>query len=106
MNNIGIPANAHNGVVAGENAKIVYVVYSTSVEPETTNIWGVYDNLESAKKHFAYLKEWIGEFDEDYEESQESLDDMDYYYEVDDDAGVCFLEIVEMKVKDSFNLNN
>ena len=50
-----IPANAHNGVVAGENAKIVYVVYSTAVELETTNIWGVYDNLESAKKHFAYL---------------------------------------------------
>ena len=102
MSNNSIPANAHNGVVAGENAKIVYVVYSTAVELETTNIWGVYDNLESAKKHFAYLKEWIGEFDEDNEESQES----DYYYEVDDDAGVCFLEIVEMKVKDSFNLNN
>ena len=28
----GIPANAHNEVVAGENAKSVYVDYSTIVE--------------------------------------------------------------------------
>ena len=38
MVNKGIPANAHNKVVAGENAKSVNVVYSTIVEEENTDI--------------------------------------------------------------------
>lgn len=104
-----IPANAHNGVVAGENAKSVYVVYSTIVEQETTDIWGVYDNFDSAKSHFANLKEWIREcWEEDYEESPEDIRinyDSDTYYEVYNECQCekIILEIIEKKVDNMFN---
>ena len=112
MCNNSIPANAHNGVVAGENAKSVYVVYSTIVEQETTDIWGVYDNFDSAKSHFANLKEWIREYwEDDYEESPEDIRinyDADTYYEVynECESEKIILEIVEKKVENSYNLNN
>ena len=112
MSKNSIPANAHNKVVAGENAKSVYVVYSTIVEQETTDIWGVYDNLDSARNHFANLKEWIREFwEDDYEESPESIClnyDTDTYYEAYNECQCekIILEIVEKKVENSYNLNN
>ena len=108
----GIPANAHNKVVAGENAKSVYVVYSTIVEQEITDIEGVYDNLDSAKEHFAYLKEWIRErWEDDYENAPEDIFlncDTDNYYEVYNDCETekILLGIVEMKVENSFNFND
>lgn len=110
MFNNSIPANAHNGVVAGENAKSVYVV--TIVEQETTDIGGVYDNFHSAKRHFANLKEWIREYwEDDYEESPEDIRinyDTDTYYEVYNECQCekIILEIVEKKVENSYNLNN
>ena len=112
MYNNSIPANAHNKVVAGENAKSVYVVYSTIVEQETTDICGVYDNFDSAKSHFANLKEWIREYwEDDYEESPEDIRinyDADTYYEVynECESEKIILEIVEKKVENSYNLNN
>ena len=111
MCNNSIPANAHNKVVAGENAKSVYVVYSTIVEQEITDIEGVYDNLDSAKEHFANLKEWIRErWEEDYEESPESIylnSDTDYYYEVYNECETekIFLGIAKMKVDNMYNFN-
>jgi hypothetical protein len=102
-----IPANADNKVVAGENAKSVYVV--TVVEQETTDIEGVYDNFDSAKSHFANLKEWIREFwEDDYEESPEDIRinyDSDTYYEVYNECQCVkiILEIVEKKVENSYN---
>ena len=101
----GIPANAHNKVVAGENAKSVYVVYSTIVEQEITDIEGVYDNLDSAKEHFAYLKEWIRErWEDDYENAPEDIyinSDTDDYYEVYNECETekILLGIVEMEVE-------
>ena len=112
MVNKGIPANAHNKVVAGENAKSVNVVYSTIVEEENTDIEGVYDNLDSAKEHFAYLKEWIRErWEDDYENAPEDIFlncDTDNYYEVYNDCETekILLGIVEMKVENSFNFND
>ena len=112
MKNNGIPANAHNKVVAGENAKSVYVVYSTIVEQEITDIEGVYDNLDSAKEHFAYLKEWIRERWEDaYENAPEDIyinSDTDDYYEVYNECETekILLGIVEMEVENIFNINN
>ena len=108
----GIPANAHNKVVAGEKAKSVYVVYSTIVEQEITDIEGVYDNLDSAKEHFAYLKDCIRErWEEAYEEAPEDIhinSDTDNYYEVYNECETekFLLEIVEMKVENSFNFND
>ena len=110
MNKNSIPANADNKVVAGENAKSVYVV--TIVEQETKDIEGVYDNFDSAKRHFANLKEWIREYwEDDYEESPEDIFinyDSDTYYEVYNECQCekFILEIVEMKVNNSYNLNN
>ena len=107
-----IPANAHNEVVAGENAKSVYVVYSTIVEQEITDIEGVYDNLDSAKEHFAHLKEWIRErWEDDYENAPEDIyinSDTDDYYEVYNECETekFLLGIVEMKVENSFNFND
>jgi hypothetical protein len=112
MINKSIPANAHNKVVAGENAKSVYVVYSTIVEQEITDIEGVYDNLDSAKEHFAYLKDCIRErWEDDYENAPEDIyinSDTDYYYEVYNECETekFLLEIVEMKVENSFNFND
>ena len=112
MCNNSIPANAHNKVVAGENAKSVYVVYSTIVEQEITDIEGVYDNLDSAKEHFAYLKEWIRErWEDDYENAPEDIyinSDTDDYYDVynECEAEKILLGIVEMEVENSFNFND
>ena len=54
MSNNSIPANAHNKVVAGENAKSVYAVFEvfyTSIAGREYNSEYVFNTLEDAKAY-------------------------------------------------------
>ena len=82
MADFDIPANAHNKVVAGENAKSVYAVFEvfyTSIAGREYNSEYVFNTLEDAKAYVqkrleGYLK-WTIEYHECDPEDQDDMDD-------------------------------
>ena len=82
MSKNSIPANAHNKVVAGENAKSLYAVFEvfyTSIAGREYNSEYVFNTLEDAKAYVqkrleGYLK-WTIEYHECDPEDQDDMDD-------------------------------
>ena len=82
MRNISIPANAHNGVVAGENAKSIYAVvevFYTSIAGREYGCEYIFNDLADAKKYVqerleSYL-EWTIVYHECDPTDQEEMED-------------------------------
>ena len=82
MSNNSIPANAHNKVVAGENAKSVYAVFEVFYTSIAGNEYGseyVFNKLEDAKayvqKRLEEYLEWAIVYHECDPTDQDDLDD-------------------------------
>ena len=82
MEDFGIPANAHNRVVAGENAKSVYGVFEVFYTSIAGNEYGseyVFNELEDAKKYVQKRLEEYLVWTKDYhlidESDQDDIDD-------------------------------
>lgn len=85
MNNLGIPANADNKVVAGENAKNVYVVFEvfyTSISGNEYDSEYVFNKLADAKKYVQKrLEEYLVWTKEYHHIDEDDLDDVDDFNE-------------------------
>ena len=88
MSNIGIPANADNKVVAGENAKSIYAVvevFYTSIAGREYGCEYIFNDLADAKKYVqerleSYLK-WTIVYHECDPTDQEEMDEFNEYLE-------------------------
>ena len=119
MINTGIPANADNKVVAGENAKSIYAVFEvfyTSIGGREYGSEYVFNTLEDAKayvqKRLEEYLEWAIEYQvcdpedqddmDDFNEALESTfddEDMVYgYYRFDGDKNFLEYHIMEVKM--------
>ncbi|MBR2351330.1 MAG: hypothetical protein IKA70_00140 [Alistipes sp.] len=95
MSNIGIPANADNKVVAGENAKSIYAVvevFYTSIAGREYGCEYIFNDLVDAKKYVqerleSYL-EWTIVYHEcdptDQEEMDEFNEDLEFTFDDED----------------------
>jgi hypothetical protein len=92
MKNNGIPANAHNKVVAGENAKSVYAVievFYTSIAGREYGCEYIFNDLADAKKYVqerleSYL-EWAIVYHECDPTNQDDIDDFNESLETTND---------------------
>ena len=119
MADFGIPANAHNKVVAGENAKSVYAVFEvfyTSIAGREYNSEYVFNTLEDAKAYVQkrlddYLEwakayhtsdptdqEYLDEFNEDLKSTFDDEDMVYGYYPFDGDKNFLEYHIKEVKM--------
>ena len=119
MINTGIPANADNKVVAGENAKSIYAVFEvfyTSIAGREYGSEYVFNTLEDAKAYVQkrlddYLEwakayhtsdptdqEYLDEFNEDLKSTFNDEDMIYGYYPFDGDKNFLEFHIKEVKM--------